>query len=188
MRRTWFAALVTLIFCIAAAGLGAQADVRRTQLLFGPRLGLTAVVVQPSDFNDEMQNEFPSSDKNYFPVFTEMGVEAQELVPIGESPHSFAVHEAFFLGGLDQGMVIPSANLVVGFRSSWGIELGLGPYLTVLSPGGRVRLVGGVVYLLQFTLVLKGFSLPITLTMVPIPSYANPRLSLITGFDFSSLE
>jgi hypothetical protein len=188
VRSTWFAALVTLIFCIAAAGLGAQADVRRTQLLFGPRLGVTAVIVQPSDFNDEMQDEFPSSGKKYFPVFTEMGFEAQQLVPIGDSPHSFAIHEVFLLGGLDQSMFIPSANLVVGFHSGWGVELGFGPYLTVLAPSGRVRLAAGVVYVLEYTLQLKGFSLPIIITMVPIPSYSNPRLTLLTGFNFASLE
>jgi hypothetical protein len=188
VRTTWCAALVTLIFCIADAELGAQAEVRRTQLLFGPRLGLTAVIVQPSEFNDEMQAEFPSSDKTYYPFFTQMGIEAQQLVPIGETSHSFAVHEVFLLGGLDQGMAIPSANLVLGFHSSWGVELGLGPFITVLAPGGRVRLAAGVVYILGYTLPLKGFSLPITFTMVPIPSYSNPRLSLITGINFASLE
>jgi len=188
VRTTWFAALVTLIFCIAAAGLGAEADVRRTVLLFGPRLGVTAVVVAPSDFNDQMQNEFPSSDKNYYPVFSQMGIEAQQLVPLGESSHSLAVHEMFLLGGLDQGMAIPSANLVVGFHSGWGVELGLGPYITVLAPGGSIRLAAGVVYMVEYTLPLKGFSLPIIFTMVPIPSYANPRLSLLTGFNFAGLE
>jgi len=188
VRRTWCAAFVTLIFCIAAAGLGAQADVRRTQLFFGPRLGLTAVIVQPSEFNDEMQNEFPSSDKTYFPVYTQMGIEAQQLIPIGETAHSFSIHEVLLLGGLDQGMAIPSASFVAGFHSSWGFELGLGPFLTVLAPNGRVRLAAGVVYLLEYTFQLKGFSLPIIFTMVPIPSYTNPRLSLLTGFNFASLE
>jgi hypothetical protein len=179
---------VTLIICIAAAELGAQAEVRRTQLLFGPRLGVTAAVVDPSDFNSDMQELFPSSDKKYFPIFTQMGFEAAQLIPLGESAHSLAVHEMFLLGGLDQGMAIPSANLVVGFHSSWGVEFGLGPYVTLQAPGGSARLAAGVAYMFAYTLSLKGFSLPIILIVVPIPSYANPRLSVLTGFNFASLE
>ena len=103
-----------LLLAGVAAGLGAQADVRRTQVLFGPRLGVTAVVEAQAVFNSAMQPIFPAAGRQYYPVFTEMGLEAVELVPLGESASSFAVHEVFSLGGLDQGMAIPRCE--PGFR------------------------------------------------------------------------
>jgi hypothetical protein len=177
-----------LLLAGVTVGLGAQADVRRTQVLFGLRLGVTAVVQAQADFNSAMQPIFPAAGQQYYPVFTEMGLEAVELVPLGESASSFAVHEVFSLGGLDQGMAIPGLSLVFGFHGRGGLELGLGPYITLEAPGGAVRLAAAVVYEVSYAIPMKGFVLPITLTMVPLPSYANPKLSITTGFRFASLE
>jgi hypothetical protein len=35
---------------------------------------------------------------------------------------------------------------------------------------------------------MRGFTMPIMLTFVPMPSYGNPQISLLVGFAFESVE
>jgi hypothetical protein len=189
VMKTWVVpTFVMLLLMVAAAELGAQADVRHTQVLFGPRLGVGATVVSADDFNTAMQGIYADSGRIYFPIYTEMGVEAQQLIALGESENTLSIREMFLLDGLDQGLAIPNVSMIVGFHSSSGLEFGLGPYVTIVAPSGELRLAAAVIYLVGYEIPMKGFSLPITVTMTPLPSYANPKISIVAGFSFSSLE
>lgn len=44
------------------------------------------------------------------------------------------------IGGLDQGMIIPSLNLLVGYRNASGFEFGAGPNINLVNPGFTVAI------------------------------------------------
>jgi len=180
--------LVTLLLGAAAAGLGAQSETRKTQVLFGPRLGASVAVMGQPVFNNAMQLLFRDDEKDYFPIFTQMGFEAEQLLPLGDSLNALTVSELFLLGGLDQGLALPNGSLIIGFRSAGGFEAGLGPYVTIVAPEGELRLAAAVVYAIGYDFPMKGFSLPITLTMVPLPSYSNPQITILAGFNFPGVD
>jgi hypothetical protein len=180
---------VALLLVLAGTHLAAQDQEkeRKTRLFFGPCLGVGSVIIPGDTFNSNMQSLYPS-DRQYFPVFTQMGVEAGQIVPIGSSKSSFAFHEIFLLGGLDQGIPMPTLDVMFGYYSPIGLEVGLGPHFAVMAPTGSVKLNASVVYSIGWSLTFPGLIMPIRLLVVPLPSYSNPQLSLLVGFGFEGLE
>jgi hypothetical protein len=177
-----------LVLFVSGAALEAQEQARHPVLQFGPRLGATGIITNPDTFNSTIQALFPVSSRYYFPAFSEMGVEALQLVPLGEGASALCFRQMFLLGGLDQSIVIPTLNVILAYQTSFGFELGVGPFFTLTSSKGSVALAASVVYEVGYTFQMKGFSLPVNLLMVPLPGYANPRLTLATGFDFTGTE
>ncbi|MGD0727649.1 MAG: hypothetical protein ABSB63_19025 [Spirochaetia bacterium] len=180
------AALVLL--CAAARGLAAQEAAPRTLLFFGPRLGISAVVQEPSEFNDNVQSLLHDSSRDYFPVYSEMGIQAQQLFPLGGTRSYLTFQQTLLLGGLDQGMPLPSAYMTLGYRLPFGLALGLGPYITVAAPDGAPRFALALVYEVGWNFSLPGFTIPLTFIFVPLPSYVNPHISLLCGLSFGTLE
>jgi hypothetical protein len=117
-----------------------------------------------------------------------MGIQAQQLFPLGGTRSYLSFQQTLLLGGLDQSMPLPSANMTLGYRMAGGLEFALGPYVTVVSPSGSPRLSLAIVYTIGWTFVMPGFAVPITLMFVPLPSYVNPRISLLSGISFETLE
>ena len=185
--RVLFAAVLVLL-CAAGGTLAAQEAAGGPRLFFGPRLGASGVVILPDAFNATMQALYPDPSKQYFPAFTEMGVQATQLVPLGESKSYLSFQEMLLLGALDQSMPLLGANATIAYRTASGFEVGFGPYFTTVAPGGALQLTASVVYAVGWTIAAKGFSVPITLMFVPLPSYVNPRISLLFGFLFEAME
>jgi len=75
-------------------------------------------------------------------------------------------------GGLDQGVLIPSLNWLVGLRSPTGVEFGLGPNVT--PAGVALALAGGV--------TIRSGALNVPVTFAVVPSKDGMRVSLLTGF------
>ena len=76
------------------------------------------------------------------------------------------------LGGLDQGVALPSLSWMVGVRSHDGAEFGLGPNVT--PAGVALVLAAGM------TFRSGAFNVPINIAVVP--SKSGSRVSLMTGF------
>jgi hypothetical protein len=76
------------------------------------------------------------------------------------------------LGGLDQNVVLPSLNWLVGVRTGEGAEFGIGPNLTPLGTG--LVLAGGV------TLRARAMNVPLNVAVVP--SRSGARVSFLAGF------
>jgi hypothetical protein len=77
------------------------------------------------------------------------------------------------VGGLDQGLVIPSLTWLVGLRNKTGIEFGVGPSG---SPAGiSLAMAGGV------SIRRGGVNFPINLAYVS--GRGGERISLLTGFN-----
>lgn len=77
------------------------------------------------------------------------------------------------LGGLDQGVPIPSLSWLVGFRTKEGAEFGVGPNLT---PAGA-----GLVVAAGVTFRAGPFNVPLNFAFVP--SRYGTRISVLTGFN-----
>jgi hypothetical protein len=77
------------------------------------------------------------------------------------------------LSGLDQGVVIPSLNWLVGIRTPSGTEFGIGPNLTPVGVG--LVVAGGV--------TIRSGALNVPLNFAVATSKTGPRVTILTGFN-----
>ena len=77
------------------------------------------------------------------------------------------------VGGLDQGIVIPSGSWMVGLRARNGVEVGVGPNLTPAGPA--LAIAGGVTFGMG--------PLKVPLNIAVVPSRSGTRISFLTGFN-----
>lgn len=77
------------------------------------------------------------------------------------------------IGGLDQGLFIPSANVLVGFRTGDGWEIGCGPNVSLVGTGFVVA--GG------YTFKSGYMNFPVNLAI--IPGKETTRISLLVGWN-----
>jgi hypothetical protein len=155
--------------------------------VFGPRVGLTWIVADPTAFNDAIQLIKPAPGRTYFPILTQFGVSLEQHIRLGSTNAKMAFQEVVLVGGLEQNLAIPSGSLLIGFRAGFGLEIGIGPffYMTVLS-GGDVAIVTTVVAAIGYTVSFSNVNIPIDVAIVPVPADGRPRISLLTGFNFSN--
>ena len=76
------------------------------------------------------------------------------------------------VGGLDQGVVIPSLSWLVGVRASDGTEIGVGPNIT--PAGVALALAAGKTF--------RAGVLNVPVNIAVVPSRLGMRVSLLTGF------
>ena len=152
-------------------------------LVFGPRIGVSAIIMDPAKFNTELQVGFPR-DVSYFPVFTEFGFTTKQLIAMGDSGRNLIIEETFLLGGLDQNLAIPALRLLLGLEGRVGSEIKVGPYLSFKDNEGKVGITASFIYLIGWTIRSRGMIVPIEISMVPQPSYWNPRITFTTGLSF----
>ena len=106
------------------------------------------------------------------PVISQFGWQLEKQF-FTKSSGLTAVNEwVLLLGGLEQGVALPSATWMVGVRTSAGTEFGLGPNLT--PAGLALALAAGV------TFRTGPMNVPVNLAVVP--SRAGMRVSVLTGF------
>lgn len=186
MQRTRIIEAAVVVLFLSAAALAAQEEAPRSILTFGPRLGVSAVLQEPGSFSSDMRTLLYDSSRDFFPVFTELGIQAQQALPLGGSGAFFLFQQTLLVGGLEQRMPLPSLSVTLGCRLPFGLELGIGPYATIVpgDPGFTVSMV----YAVGWTFAMQDFQVPLMLTFVPIPSYSSPRLSLLSGLNFGSLR
>jgi hypothetical protein len=75
-------------------------------------------------------------------------------------------------GGLDQGLVLPSVNWMVGLRTREGAEFGIGPNL---SPAGAALAIAAGV-------TMRVGMLNVPVTFAAVPSRSGTRISVLVGF------
>ena len=78
----------------------------------------------------------------------------------------------FLLGGLDQGVAIPSMNWLVGLRTREGAEFGIGPNVT--PAGVALAVAAGVTF--------RAGVINVPMTIAAVPSKYGTRISVLTGF------
>lgn len=161
--------LFVLVLGVAAPALAQSPAIVpspvKTVSLAGPRFGVTfldpGVVARLAERNVLVK-----------PTISQYGWQLEKQFYSRDSGAAVISEWVFLLGGLDQGVTIPSASWLVGLRSRDGAEIGMGPNIT---PGGvALALAGGV------TMRAGGFNVPLNVAVVP--SKYGKRISVMTGF------
>ena len=133
--------VLTTLICAMCFPLSAQKipviEDRETPIikplkLSGPRVGVTYV---PNIESYKLGEKFNDSSLTPNPIVTQFGwqFEWNYFETIGGSAGLFEVIP--LIGGLDQGLIIPSLNLLTGYRDASGFEIGAGPSLNLLNSG-----------------------------------------------------
>jgi hypothetical protein len=169
------AAVVTMFMLGVALPVAAQtenvinppAPVRSVNLS-GPRFGFTSL---SQGIVDKLQQEHDITVRSGISQFG-WQFEKQFYSKAGGIA---AVNEfVVLLGGLEQGVALPSLSWMVGLRSPTGLEFGIGPNIT--PAGVALAVAGGVTF--------RSGSLNVPVTFAVVPSKDGMRVSMLTGFNF----
>jgi hypothetical protein len=135
--------------------------------LSGPRFGVTVLsqgVVDKLQSIDHITVQSPVS---------QFGWQFEKSFKTGENGISALNEWVVLVGGLDQGLVLPSVSWLVGVRTRTGFEFGVGPNLTPV--GAALALVEGMTF--------HAGSLNIPVNLAVVPSKSGIRVSVLTGFN-----
>jgi len=169
-RATLMASALVLAVGPGVASAQAPTDRRlpgatqRTELA-GPRFGLTFL-------SSGIVDTLAERDIDAGAVITQFGWQFEKQY-LGTGAGAVPMTELVVLvGGLEQGIVLPSATFLVGLRSAKGTEFGIGPNAT---PAGIALAVAAGV-----TLRRESVNIPINFAIVP--SASGVRVSVLTGW------
>ena len=163
--------LVIVVGSVIVASSEANAQVAQrppeTLSLSGPRVGVTFL----SDDVRATLRDDAHTDVGF--AISQFGWQKEKRFL--SSPDGFTGVTEFVLlfGGLDQGVVLPSFNWLIGARTAKGIEFAAGPNLT--PAGLAVAIAGGV------TFQTGNLNIPVNFAVVP--SKSGARISMLVGFN-----
>jgi hypothetical protein len=152
--------------------------------VFGPRAGFTFVAAPAADFNTMLQEFYPDAGRDYVPIMSQFGVNLEQRIQLGFTDSHFVFQEVILVTGLDQNILIPSFSGLIGFRSKFGLEFGLGPSFNIKASDSGIEVAMTVVYAIGWTISFSGVYVPINLVVLPTPADGLPRIGIITGFNF----
>jgi hypothetical protein len=161
--------LMCLALCAGAASAQSVIDppgFTKTVNLSGPRFGLTAL---SKGVVDELQRR--SIDVG--PNISQFGWQFERQFYTRESGVAAVNEWVVLLGGLDQGVVLPSVSWLVGLRTREGAEFGIGPNVT--PAGVALAVAGGVTF--------RAGNLNVPMNVAVVPSRVGTRISVLTGFN-----
>ena len=128
----------------------------------GPRIGVTYLGL--GETNKHMSDIF---DRNINPLITQFGWQFETRFFTLDNGASGLIEFVPMVGGLEQGLFIPSITALVGYRSKKGYELGMGP---TLSLGGV-----GVLFAAGASLKSGKIVFPINLAFIPSITKSYPE-------------
>jgi hypothetical protein len=131
----------------------------------GPRFGLTML----SHGNIDTLREH---DIHVRSIVSQFGWQFEKRVYSGDGVTALTEWVPL-ISGLDQGVVLPSLNWLVGVRTASGTEFGIGPNITPVGVG--LVVAGGV------TVRQGGLNVPLNFALVT--SKSGPRFTMLTGFN-----
>jgi hypothetical protein len=137
----------------------------RTVSLSGPRFGITML-------DDRVVETLRERQIDVTPMISQFGWQFEKQF-YAKGGGVMALNEwVFLLGGLDQGVVIPSLSWLVGLRSTAGSEFGVGPNVT--PAGVALAVAAGTTF--------RAGVLNVPVNVAVVPSKAGMRVSFLTGF------
>ena len=160
--------LLSMALCATALGQDREESppLGRTISLSGPRCGATFL-------SDGIVKKLDDNSIGVGSAVTQFGWQFEkQFLNAGTGPS--AVSEwVLLVGGMEQGVVLPSLSWLVGLRTRGGAEVGVGPNLT--PAGAALALAGGVTF--------RAGSLNLPVNLAVVPSKAGLRVSLLCGFN-----
>jgi hypothetical protein len=161
------AATLALTFSAPALSQPMLPPVAREVSLSGPRFGGTFL-------SDGVIKKLKSDDGiTVAPFVSQFGWQLEKQFYSGASGPTAVTEAVVPLGGLEQGLVLPSLSWLVGVRTKNGTEFGAGPNITPV--GVALAISGGMTF-------RKGvLNIPVNLAVVP--SKSGVRVSVLSGFN-----
>jgi len=164
IRHAVRAAILTLLFCTPALSQTLPPPVYVASLA-GPRFGVTFLapgVVEKLAARDIQVNS----------NISQFGWQFEKQFYAKGGGVTMVTEWVALLGGLDQGVALPSLNWLVGLRTPEGAEFGIGPNITANGTG--LVLAGGV--------TLRRGAMNVPLNVAVVPSKSGARVSFLAGF------
>jgi hypothetical protein len=155
----------------------------------GPRIGLT--YIDKGTTRENIADAFNRSDIT--PFVSQFGWQFETRVFTLESGGAGLVEFVPLIGGLEQGLFLPSANLLFGFRAANGVEFGVGPSGSLAGVGivmalgasfkvGKVTFPFNVAFSPNIKKIIEVYD-PATQSNKESTSNSGLRLSLFIGFN-----
>jgi hypothetical protein len=139
--------------------------VARSVDLAGPRFGLTLL-------SQGVVDELARRDIVVRPNITQFGWQFERQFFTRDSGATMVSEWVALVGGMEQGVTLPSVSWLVGMRTRDGAEFGIGPNIT---PAGTA-----MVFAAGMTFKTGAANIPVNVAIVP--SRAGTRVTLVTGF------
>jgi hypothetical protein len=133
--------------------------------LSGPRLGVTTLSNGVIDAIKE------DTGVEVRPMITQFGWQFEKRFYGGKDGLSAITEFVVLAGGLEQNVIIPSFNWLVGVRTREGFEFGAGPNVTPVGTS--------MVYAVGATIPSGALNFPVNVAIAP--TRAGVRVSLLTG-------
>lgn len=164
--------LLTLVFTVLSSPLFAQSGPNapppvRTLNLGGPRFGMTML-------SDGVRAKLAENEIVVNSAVSQFGWQFERQFYSKQGGVTAVSEWVALLGGLDQGVAIPSLSWLVGVRTSEGAEFGVGPNLT--PAGAALAISAGVTF--------RSGALNVPMNFAVVPTRAGTRVSVLTGFTF----
>ena len=137
----------------------------KTLELSGPRLGVTMI-------SEGVQARLQERDISVGSAISQFGWQFERQFYSKQGGVTALQEWVPLVGGLDQGVVIPSLSWLVGIRTAEGAEFGVGPNVT---PAGVALVVSAGV-------TFKTGALNVPMNFAVVPTRDGTRVSLLTGF------
>jgi hypothetical protein len=152
------------------APLGAQTVISppplaKTVDLSGPRFGVTSL-------SEGVVAKLQERSIAVRPMIAQFGWQFEKQFYSKDSGVAFVNEWIGLVGGLDQGVVLPSGSWLVGLRTREGTEFGIGPNVTPAGVG--LVLAAGV--------TLRTGIMNVPMNIAVVPSQAGTRVTFLTGF------
>lgn len=165
---TFLIGVVLIAGCSNAAAQTAVEQAPPTTVgLSGPRFGATFL----SDGVRDRLHDNTMIDVG--PVISQFGWQWEKRFLSSDTGWTGVTEWVFLMGGLDQGVALPSLSWLVGLRTIKGVEFAAGPNIT---PAG-LALAGAA----GVTFRAGNLNVPVNLAIVP--SHSGVRVSLLAGFN-----
>ena len=165
----------TVVFALLVLGAAGSASAQtvitpptspKTVNLSGPRFGITSL-------SDGVVAKLEERSLTVRPMITQFGWQFEKQFYSKDSGVAAVNEWVVLLGGLDQGVALPSVSWLVGLRTAEGTEFGIGPNVT--PAGVALAVAAGV--------TLRAGIMNVPLNVAVVPSSAGTRVSFLTGFN-----
>ena len=135
--------------------------------LEGPRLGVSFLSDRLFDYIQK------DRDIDIKSVISQFGWQFEKRFFALESGTTALTEWILLVGGVDQGLFIPSVSWIIGLRSGNGFELGVGPNLSISG--------SSLVYAAGITIQSEEINFPVNFAIAP--SEHGTRYTILVGFN-----
>ncbi len=137
-----------------------------TVSLAGPRFGMTVL-------SEGVVNKLKSERITVGSVVSQFGWQFEKQFYSLQTGPTAVTECVLLLGGLDQGVALPSLSWLVGIRTKEGAEIGVGPNVTPV----------GVALAIATGITFRAGALNVPVNLAVVPSKSGVRVSVLSGFN-----